>query len=138
VDWDRSLVINESYSTADDQLGRKGDFCLGDTIFHVTVAPMPALYEKCKSNINEGLRVYILVPDRCMTATRQNTELTTPGQIAVESIESFVSQNIEELSLFLKNKLVTGLSHLLETYNTRVDASEVDKSLLIEIPQNLK
>lgn len=26
-------VSNESYSTADDQLGRKGDFCLGDTFF---------------------------------------------------------------------------------------------------------
>ncbi len=132
------VVSNESYSTADDQLGRKGDFSLGDTVFHVTVAPMPALYDKCRSNVNEGYRVYILVPDRCLAATRQNTELTTPGQIAVESIESFVSQNIEELSLFQKDKLITGLCNLLHTYNRRVDASEIDKSLLIEIPQNLE
>jgi len=39
-------VGNESYSTADEQLGRPGDFYIGDTAFHVTVAPMIGVYEK--------------------------------------------------------------------------------------------
>jgi hypothetical protein len=53
-------VSNESYSTADDQLGRPGDFHLGDTAFHVTVAPMPAVYEKCRSNLHEGCELIFL------------------------------------------------------------------------------
>jgi uncharacterized protein DUF4928 len=130
-------VGNESYSTADDQLGRPGDFYIGDTAFHVTVAPMPALYEKCQQNLNDGLRIYLLVPDRTLSGARQNADLILPGRIAVESIESFVSQNIEELSVFSKKKLTAGLRQLLETYNKRVDACEIDKSMLVEIPKNI-
>lgn len=130
-------IGNESYSTADDQLGRRGDFTVGDTVFHITVSPMPALYEKCKHNIEEGLRVYLLVPDRSLVGARQNAEATAPGQIAVESIESFVGQNIEELSIFAKNRLIDGFRRLLETYNARVAAVEIDKSMLIEIPTSL-
>jgi len=33
-------IGNESYSTADEQLDRPGDFYVGDTAFHVTVSPM--------------------------------------------------------------------------------------------------
>lgn len=131
------VVGNESYSTADDQLGRPGDFCIGDTAFHVTVAPMPALYQKCQKNVDDGFRVYLLVPDRTLNGARQNADLILPGKIAVESIESFVSQNIEELSDFSKQKLAAGFRQLLETYNKRVDVCEIDKSMLIELPKNL-
>lgn len=130
-------IGNESYSTADDQLGRPGDFQVGDTAFHVTVAPMPAVYEKCKRNIEKGFRVYLLVPDRCLVGAKQNAETIAPGKISVESIESFVGQNIEELSVFLKDRITEGFLRLLETYNQRVDATEIDKSMLIEIPRNL-
>lgn len=130
-------IENKSYSTADDQLGRPGDFLVGNTAFHVTVAPMPAVYEKCKRNIAEGYRVYLLVPDRALAGARQNAELTVPDRIAVESIESFIGQNIEELSTFTKDKLADGFLRLLETYNQRVDTIENDKSMLIEIPPNL-
>jgi hypothetical protein len=130
-------IGNESYSTADDQLGRPGDFCIGDTAFHVTVAPMPALYEKCRKNVDDGFRVYLLVPDRTLSGARQNADLILPGKIAVESIESFVSQNIEELSDFSKQKLAAGFRQLIETYNKRVDVCEIDKSMLIELPKNL-
>ena len=130
-------IRNESYSTADDQSGRPGDFQIGDTAFHITVAPMHALYEKCRSNIDRGFRVYLLVPDRCLIGARQNVETTMQGQVAVESIESFVGQNVEELSVFSKNKLVDGFGRLLQTYNRRVNEVEADKSMLIEIPRNL-
>ena len=130
-------IGNESYSTADDQLGRPGDFLVGDTAFHVTVAPMPAVYEKCKRNIEDGFRVYLLVPDRSLIGTKQNAETVAPGKITVESIESFVGQNIEELSVFSKDRIVVGFHRLLETYNERVNETEMDKSMLIEIPRNL-
>ena len=131
-------IRNESYSAADEQSGQSGDFEVGDTVFHITVAPSLGHYDKCKSNIESGLRPYLLVPDRILMGTRQNAEAKTPGRIAVESIESFVSQNIEELSTFRKSDLTEGFRSLLETYNERVDAAEIDKSMLIEIPRNLQ
>jgi len=130
-------ISNESYSTADVQLGRRGDFHIGDTVFHVTVAPMGALYEKCKRNLDEGFKVYLLVPDRLVAGTKQNSELQAAGKISVESIESFVSQNIDELSGFSRTEVKRELRELFEIYNERVDAGETNKSMMIEIPVNL-
>lgn len=89
---------------------------------------MPAVFEKCQTNLAEGLKVYLLVPDAKLAWARQMAENFCNGYIAVESIESFVSQNIEEISRFenkfLKNNFVT----LIKTYNQRVNAVEIDKS----------
>jgi hypothetical protein len=130
-------IGNESYSTADDQLGRHGDFFIGSTVFHVTVAPMQGVYEKCKKNLDQGYRPYLLVSDRASVGAKQLAEQIAPGKIAVGSIETFVSQNVEEISLFSTTGLTNGLRNLLEIYNQRVDLAESDKSLLIEIPPNL-
>jgi hypothetical protein len=98
---------------------------------------MPALYDKCKRNIDEGFKVYVLVPDRLLAGTKQNSELHAAGKISVLSIESFVSQNIDELSGFSRDEVRRELYRLLETYNKRVDLVEPDKSMMIEIPVNL-
>jgi hypothetical protein len=131
-------ISNESFSTADSQLGRFGDFYIGNTVFHVTVSPMPALYEKCKRNLKEGLHAYLLVRDKDVIGTKQNAENTAPGQIAVESIEAFVSQNLDELATFSSQGRATELKKLLTMYNARVDAVDMNKSLMIEIPANLR
>lgn len=47
-------IGNESYSTADEQLGRPGDFLVGDTAFHVTIAPVSSVFNRCKQNLNDG------------------------------------------------------------------------------------
>ena len=60
-------------------------------------------------------------------------KLLQPGRISVQSLEAFISQNLEELSGFTRSQRLTGFRDLLQTYNTRVDAVENDKSLLIEI-----
>lgn len=98
---------------------------------------MPGVYERCRGNLDLGLRVYLLVPERKLEGAKQNSEMAAPGRIAVESIESFVSQNIEELSEFSGEKLGGQFRRLLETYNQRVDKVQEDKSLLVEIPPNL-
>jgi hypothetical protein len=49
-------VENYSYTTADEQLQRPGDFLVGDTSFHVTVSPMPPVVERCRQNIRDGYR----------------------------------------------------------------------------------
>jgi hypothetical protein len=58
-------------------------------------------------------------------------------RVAVESIESFVGQNVEEMAAFSQAVLSAKFYQLLVTYNERVDAIEVDKSVMIEIPPNL-
>jgi hypothetical protein len=131
------VIANDRYSAADVQTGRHGDFQVQDTTFHVTVSPAQPVYEKCLQNIRDGLRVYLLVPDSCLVGARQNAQTASPDRIAVESIESFVANNIEELSQFASNDLAGGFRRLLEKYNERVDAIELDKSLLIEIPPSL-
>lgn len=130
-------ISNESYSTADDQLGRPGDFLVGNTTFHVTVAPMPPLFDKCQKNLEEGYRVFLLVPERHLASARYEADNKAKGKIAVESIESFVGQNIEELSAFCGKQLIKGFRKLIDTYNQRVDQAELDKSLLIDAPKNL-
>lgn len=131
-------IENYSYSTADEPLKRKGDFQINDTVFHITVSPMQAIYDKCKSNVDEGFRVYLLVPERLLAAAKVNADLHLPGRIFVESVESFVGQNVEELSAFSRIKLTGEFRKLLEIYNHRVDAIESDKSLVIEIPANMR
>ena len=130
-------VRNDSYSTSDVQSGLPGDFVVGGTAFHVTVSPMPHLYQKASANVQDGYRAYILVPERWVVGARQNAELVAPGRISVQSIESFVSQNLDELATFAPDAPATGFRRLLDVYNARVDAAETDKSLLIEIPHNL-
>ena len=48
------VVRNESYSAPDQQTGQPGDFVVGDTAFHVTVAPTTGHFEKCVRNLREG------------------------------------------------------------------------------------
>jgi hypothetical protein len=84
-----------------------------------------------------GYSAYLLVPDRVQIGARQYAESFLPGRITVQSIESFVAQNLEEISAFSKGRLVSGFRRLLETYNARVDQVESDKSMLIDIPRNL-
>ena len=134
-------VPNNPATAADQQTGRAGDFQIGDTAFHVTVAPTRNnLFERVKENIQQGLRVYVLVPDEKVTTARGFAEeqlLGQASQIAVCAIESFVAHNIDELSTFAKGQLLQGFRALLEAYNRRVDAVESDKSVLIDIPATL-
>ncbi|MDD5642640.1 MAG: DUF4928 family protein [Syntrophales bacterium] len=113
------------------------DYHVGDTVFNIKTAPIFHIYEKCQRNIEKGLRVYLIVPEEKLPLARENVEEIAAGRITVESIESFVSQNLEELSNFSKDLLAHGFYRLLKTYNERVDAVEIDKSMLIEIPRNL-
>ena len=130
-------ITNDRYAAADVQTGRKGDFQIGDTVFHITVAPTAAVVEKCAQNVRDGLRAFLLVPDKFLAGTRQNAQIALPDKVAVESLESFIANNIEELAFFSKGQLVGGFRRLLELYNKRVDLIEQDKSLLIDIPPNM-
>lgn len=131
-------VENRSFTTADQQLGKPGDFVIGGTVLHVTVSPMPALIDKCEKNLRDGYRVYVLVPEPKIQAAREMADQAgLKDKIAIQSIESFVGQNLDEMGEFQKDKLAPGVRKLLEIYDARVAAAETDQSLQIEIPRNL-
>lgn len=130
-------ISNDSYSTADVQLGRHGDFYIGNTVFHITVSPTPAVFDKCRHNIEQGQLVCLLVPERLVIAATQLLGDYLTDKVIVSSIEAFVSQNINELGTFLKENIINNIRELLQIYNRRVDAVENDKSMLIEIPSRL-
>lgn len=130
-------IDNKISSAGDQQRGKLGDFRIGDTVFHITNAPGPLLYEKCQTNINEGLKAYLLVPEGRVVGTKENAADVSASKITVTSIEAFVSQNIDEISKFDPQKQRSQLAALLSLYNQRVDAVESDKSLMIEIPSTL-
>jgi hypothetical protein len=127
----------KSFASSDTQAGYSGDFEVGNTVFHITNAPMSLLYEKMKANLDRGLRVYLLVPQSLVVGVEQNTSSELNGKVSVRAIESFIATNVDELAEFDGVKLSKNIKRLLETYNMRVDESETDKSLLIELPPNL-
>ena len=130
-------IRNSAASAADEQSHQQGDFQINDCIFHVTVAPNLGHYDKCKSNLANGFRVFLLVPDDRLSGARQNAEQEIGDGISVESIQSFVAQNIEELSDFAGDRVARSLRLLLEKYNERVSQVETDLSLRIKIPASL-
>jgi hypothetical protein len=133
-----AAVENRACTSADVQAGRPGDFTIGDTVFHVTVAPMPAVIEKCADNVKNGYRAILLVSESKLQAARQLAELRElQDRIGILPLEQFVGQNIEELSSFGKSQLADNLKALIAAYNERVAAVETDRSLLIKIPENL-
>lgn len=131
-------IPNHSYSTADVQTGRGGDFVVGDAVFHVTVSPMQILMEKCAANLLDGFRVVVVVPESARAAAQQLLEVQGIGdRVDVFSLEAFVAQNVDEMAEFATANYRIKLRELFEAYNARVEAVEPDQSLQIEIPENL-
>jgi hypothetical protein len=131
-------VSNMGYTTADQQTDRPGDFTVGDTAIHVTMAPGGPLYSKCRRNLLDGYRVLILVPDDVLVGARQQATLARMGErISVQAIEDFVGTNIEEMGGLSSVGIRDGLRDLLLRYNERVQIVEPDPSLLIVVPSNL-
>ncbi|MFB9474713.1 DUF4928 family protein [Nonomuraea salmonea] len=129
----------ESYTTADVQTGRAGDFQVGDTAIHVTMSPSERLFaERCAHNLTQGFRSRVLVPENALAAAVQMANiLGFAERIAIQSIEDFVGTNVEEVAGFSKSGIRTQLRILLEEYNGRIQKAEADHSLQVEIPENL-
>lgn len=138
VRFPEMTIDNFSFSAADNQSGRPADFKVVETAIHVTVAPTPALADRCRQNIRDGLLVFVIVPDDVLAKARLRIDdAALIDRVAVESLESFVGQNISELSAFSSSRARDTLGDLLREYNRRVSKVETDGSLLIEIPPAL-
>ncbi|HWB20073.1 MAG TPA: DUF4928 family protein, partial [Phycisphaerales bacterium] len=63
IRFPEKTIPNFSYSAADDQGGRSGDFQVGGTAFHITVAPSKAHAARCAKNLRDGLAVFLIVDE---------------------------------------------------------------------------
>lgn len=129
----------ESYTTADVQTGRAGDYQIGDTAIHVTMSPSENVFTvRCADNIRHGYRARVLVPeDRVAAANQLSANYNLSDQVAIQSIEDFVGTNIEEVGGFSREGVRDRLRELLNEYNNRIEKGESDNSLKIQIPDRL-
>lgn len=128
-----------SVTTADDQLGRFGDFLVNHYVFHVTVAPSGAVIKKCAENIRNGHRPILIVPDNKVQAARQLAEIDSISEkVTIYSIENFIAQNIEEIGFFSRETVNTTFGNLLKKYNEIIETYEGIPSYKIEIPYFLR
>jgi hypothetical protein len=129
-------IGNDRANSADLHTDREGDFQVGTTAFHVTTAPMEKLISRCAENKRAGYRPVILTLESKVVAARQMADnVGMSEQIAVQAAETFIGNNIEEIAIYDGDKIREGLARLIRTYNTRIHAIEIDKSLMIDEPR---
>lgn len=129
-------IGNDRANAADLHTDREGDFQVGTTAFHVTTAPMEKLISRCAENKRAGYRPVILTLESKVIAARQMADnVGMSEQIAVQAAETFIGNNIEEIAIYEGDKIREGLARLIRTYNARINAIEIDKSLMIDEPR---
>lgn len=126
-------VEHNSYSTSDEQSGRAGDFLLADVAIHVTTSPGEAVIDRCRENLDDGLRPVLITTQRGLTAAEVHAENKDLGErIDVFEIEQFVVLNLYELGRFVPKDRRATLHNIVERYNEIVEEVETDPSLRIE------
>lgn len=126
-------VEQNSFSTSDQQTGRAGDFFLGDVAIHVTTSPGEALIERCRENLEDGLRPLIITLQRSLPVAEGLAEnLGLGDRIDIFEIEQFIALNIYELGEFALNGRKIAANEIINRYNDIIDTVETDPSLRIE------
>lgn len=130
----KGSVEHNSFSTADAQGSRAGDFLIGDVAVHVTTSPGEAVIEKCRENLNDGFRPMLVTLQRGLTVAEGlagNAGLA--DRIDIFEVEQFVTQNVLKWGKFTSAGVRTAVADLVERYNEIVDEFETDPSLKIEL-----
>ena len=129
-------IAHHSSATADLQTNRLGDFDIGNSVIHVTKSPTVDHFQKAYQNAKSGRTVYVLIPENKlgMTAATVDIDSSYKSKVNVYSIEQFITQNIDELSLFRKEISLVSLLDMLKIYNQLVQEYENDNSLKIVLP----
>lgn len=97
---------------------------------------MQKLVARAQENIREGYRPVVLVPlDKVQFAIGLFESEGLGDRVGVQSIESFVGINIEEMGEFSSADIRAGVARLIRRYNERICYCETDKSLMVEEPE---
>lgn len=127
-------VPNHPAHAADVQTERKGDFVLGNTVYHVTATPSVGVIQKCERNVIRGEHPVLLVPEERKAAAIALAELqNVQTQISIVSIEEFLALNIIELATGQQTNFFSVLEQIITIYNRRLEEVETDLSLKINV-----
>lgn len=125
---------HNSFSTADLALARVGDFFLGDVAIHVTTSPSEALIDRCRQNLNDGIRpVLVTIPGGLLVAKGLAKNKDIADRIDMFDIEQFIAINIYEIGNFQGDGRTIAMRELVTRYNEIIEEWETDPSLKIEI-----
>ena len=127
-------ISHSGYSVADAPTGRSGDFQIGDSVIHVTTAPVPLLLQKCSDNLGKGLRPLIIsTPAGAAMAENLAEQEGNAGRVEVLDVVQFLVANMLEWTAFEGTRRRNTFQGLIDHYNLIVEACETDPSLKIEI-----
>jgi hypothetical protein len=130
----KGVVEHNSFSTADAPTARAGDFLIGDVAIHVTTSPGEAVIEKCRDNLNDGLRPMLVTLQKGLTVGEGLAgNVGLADRIDIFEIEQFVALNLYELGKFVADGRKTAVTDMVERYNEIVEEFETDPSLKIEL-----
>jgi Domain of unknown function (DUF4928) len=125
---------HNSFTTSDEQSGRKGDFFVGDVTIHVTTSPGEAAILRCRDNLNDGHRPIIVTRQRGLTVAEALAENVGLGdRIDIFEIEQFIALNLYEMGKFVIEGCRGVLKDFVTRYNEIIDEVETDPSLRIEL-----
>jgi len=80
--------VHNSYSTSDQQSGRRGDFLFGDAAIHVTTSPGEAVIERCRDNLNDGYRPLLVTGQRVSYRLFSGRVRDTAARFIIEALPS--------------------------------------------------
>jgi len=126
-------IRHNGFSVADLSTARAGDFLIEDVVIHVTVRPSLAVVEKCRRNLEAGLRpIIVTMRDEVDAARIFAEEIGVAARVDVIDASSFLVANLYELSLFRSAAHRETFERLVHTYNRIVAEVETDPSLRID------
>jgi len=125
---------HNSFSTADAPGARAGDFLLGDVSIHVTTSPGEGVIERCRENLNDGIRPVLVTIQRGLSVAEGLADnVGLADRIDIFEVEQFVALNVYELGKFAAEGRKTAVTDIVGRYNEIVDEFETDPSLKIEL-----
>jgi hypothetical protein len=125
---------HNSFSTADSPGARPGDFLLGDVAIHVTTSPGEGVIERCRENLNDGIRPMLVTIQRGLSVAEGLADnVGLADRIDVFEIEQFVALNVYEIGKFAADGRKTAVDDIVKRYNEIVEEFETDPSLKIEL-----
>lgn len=126
-------VPNYRGHAGDLQTKRSGDFDVGPISYHVTANPNREHLRKCRENMNANRIPVLLVPAaKLVDAGFYAKDEGIQDGVTILSLESFLAQNVIEISSERNSEFLETLKAIIDEYNRRIK-DESDPSLTIEI-----
>ena len=121
-------------SVADAPTDREGDFRIEDVVIHITCAPSEALLQKCRQNVDHGLRPLIITTYKKVSVAENMAETAgISDRIDIFDFEQFIAGNLFELGKFTALKRKATAIEIIDRYNALVERCETDPSLKISV-----